>query len=91
MTRLVDLFQSRMQTRLVEYLLANRSKVFNQAALARFLGCSPSTVARVIEPLVRDRILSYERFDRGMKLLCLNLEEEKTKALVEFYERLKAL
>ena len=91
MTRLVDLFQSRMQTRLVEYLLANRSKVFNQAALARFLDCSPSTVARVIEPLVKDRILSYERFDRGMKLLCLNLEEEKTKALVEFYERLKGL
>lgn len=91
MTKLIDLFQSRMQTRLVEYLLANRSKVFNQAALARFLDCSPSTVARVIEPLVRDRILLYERFDRGMKLLCLNLEEEKTKALVEFYERLKAL
>lgn len=91
MTRLIDLFPSRMQTRLVEYLLANRSKVFNQAALARFLDCSPSTVARVIEPLVKDRILSYERFDRGMKLLCLNLEDEKTKALVEFYERLKVL
>jgi AraC-like DNA-binding protein len=91
MTRLVDIFQSRMQTKLIEYLLSNRDKVFNQATLARYLNCSPSTVARIIEPLISEQILMYERFDQGMKILCLNLEGEKTKALLDFYERLKAL
>jgi hypothetical protein len=80
-----------MQTRLVEYLLSNRSRVFNQNALARFLDCSPSTVARIIEPLIRERILAYERFDQGMKVLCLNLEEEKTKLLLDFYEKLTTM
>lgn len=89
--RLTDIFQSKAQTRLVEYLLENRSKVFNQSTLARFLDCSPSTIARIIEPLVAARIIAYERFNQGMKVLSLNIEDERTKVLLEFYERLKSL
>lgn len=91
MTRLTDIFQSKAQTRLIEYLLENRSRVFNQSTLARFLDCSPSTVARIIEPLVAAGIIAYERFNQGMKVLSLNLEDDKTKLLLEFYERLKSL
>jgi DNA-binding MarR family transcriptional regulator len=91
LTKLIDIFQSKAQTRLVEYMLENKSRVFNQSTLARFLDCSPSTVARIIEPLVRANILAYERFNQGMKVLCLNLEDEKTKLLLEFYEKLRSL
>jgi DNA-binding MarR family transcriptional regulator len=91
LTKLADLFQSKAQTRLIEYMLENRSKVFNQSTLARFLDCSPSTIARIIEPLVKENIVVYERFNQGMKVLCLNLEEGKTKLLLEFHEKLKSL
>ena len=75
----------------MEYLLesAGSQKVFNQATLANFLGVSPSTIARVIEPLVKQKILLYERFDQGMKIFTLNEVEEKTKILIDFYKRFK--
>jgi Mn-dependent DtxR family transcriptional regulator len=47
---------------LVEHLLQNRQKVFNQAGLARVLDVSPSTVARIAEPLVKSKILLFERY-----------------------------
>jgi DNA-binding MarR family transcriptional regulator len=91
--KLSDVFQSRAQVRLLEYLLesAGTQRVFNQATLANFLGLSPSTIARIVEPLIQERILLYERFDRGMKIFTLNEAEEKTKALIEFHKRLKEL
>ena len=91
--KLSDVFQSRAQVRLLEYLLesAGTQRVFNQATLASFLGLSPSTIARIVEPLIQEKILLYERFDRGMKIFTLNEAEEKTKALIGFYKRLKEL
>jgi len=91
LTKLTDIFQSKAQTKLIEYMLENRSAIFNQSVLARFLDCSPSTVARIIEPLVAAKIIAYERVNQGMKVLCLNTEDEKTKLLLDFYEKLKTL
>jgi DNA-binding IclR family transcriptional regulator len=77
----------------VEYLLdsAGSQRVFNQANLANLLGLSPSTIARIVEPLVKEKILLYERFDQGMKIFALNEAEERTKLLVDFHRRLKEL
>ena len=93
LTKLSDLFQSKAQVRLVEYLLENAGsqRVFNQATLANFLDVSPSTIARIVEPLVKEKILLYERFDQGMKIFTLNEAEEKTRILVDFYRRFKQL
>ena len=93
LARLTDLFQSRAQVRLVEYLLENAGsqRVFNQASLANFLEISPSTIARIVEPLIKQKIILYERFEQGMKIFTLNESEEKTKALIEFYRKLKEL
>ena len=91
--KLSDVFQSRAQVRLLEYFLesAGAQRVFNQAVLANLLGLSPSTIARIVEPLVKEKILLYERFDKGMKIFALNEAEEKTKALLDFHNRLKEL
>jgi hypothetical protein len=93
LAKLTDLFQSRAQVRLVEYLLENAGsqRVFNQASLANFLEISPSTIARIVEPLIKQKIILYERFDQGMKIFTLNESEEKTKALIDFYRKLKEL
>jgi DNA-binding IscR family transcriptional regulator len=91
MTRLTDIFQSRAQVRLVEHLLDNPGKVFNQSTLAGFLEVSPSTVARIIEPLVRHGIVLFDRYEGGMKILALNQDSQKTKALMNLNEALKPL
>jgi DNA-binding IscR family transcriptional regulator len=91
MTRLTDIFQSRAQVKLVEHLLENPGKVFNQSTLAGFLDVSPSTVARIVEPLVQHGIVLSDRYEGGMKIIALNRDCQKTKALVEFNEKLKAL
>ena len=70
---------------------AGAQRVFNQATLANFLDLSPSTIARIVEPLIKEKILLYERFDGGMKIFTLNEAEEKTKALMEFHRKLKEL
>lgn len=91
MTRLTDIFQSRAQVKLVECLLENPGKVFNQTTLAGFLDVSPSTIARIVEPLVRQGIVLFDRYEGGMKILALNQDNQKTKALMDFNEKLKAL
>jgi len=91
LARLSDVFQSKAQVKLLDYMLANRDRVFNQSSLARLLNLSPSTIARVVEPLIRQRVLLFERYERGMKLLALNEESETTRALLEFYGKLKDL
>jgi DNA-binding MarR family transcriptional regulator len=92
-TRLSDVFQSKAQVRLLEYLLehAGTQRVFSQATLSNFLGMSPSTIARIVEPLVKEKIILFERFDQGMKIFTLNEIEEKTKVLIEFYRRFREL
>ncbi|RJX16242.1 winged helix-turn-helix domain-containing protein [Candidatus Bathyarchaeota archaeon] len=89
--KLEKIFGSRMQTKLLEYLLENSGRVFNQAGLARFLNCSPSTIARIIEPLIEEGILMYEQISGQMKILALNLESEKVKILLDFYEKIKKM
>ncbi len=88
---LEKIFGSKMQTRLMQYMLENSTKVFNQAGLAKRLNCSPSTIARIIEPLVKEGILMYEQISGQMKILALNLESEKVQALMEFYEKVKRM
>ena len=93
MTKISDIFQSKAQVKLLEYLLnsAGSQKVFNQATLANYLGLSPSTVARIVEPLVKEKILLFDRFEQGMKIFALNESEEKTRLLIEFHKRLNDL
>ncbi len=89
--RLQDIFQSKAQVKLVEHLLLNRSKVFNQAGLARMLNVSPSTVARIAEPLVKSNILLFERYEKGMKIFALNQEAPATRTLIDFYDKIRDL
>jgi len=91
MSKLSDVFQSKAQVKLLEYLLENAGaqRVFNQATLANILGLSPSTIARIVEPLINEKILLYERFEKGMKIFTLNEADEKTRILIEFHRKLK--
>ncbi|HEX4921635.1 MAG TPA: hypothetical protein VFV92_12955 [Candidatus Bathyarchaeia archaeon] len=89
--KLLDLFQSKAQVRLVEHLLQNPDKVFNQAGLARMMDVSPSTIARIAEPLVKSKIILFDRYQKGMKIFALNKEEAATRNLIEFYGKIRDL
>ena len=91
MTGLVRVFSSKAQTRFLQYLLDHRGRVFNQAGLSRLLSMSPSTIARIVTPLIEEGIISYEQISGQMKIIALNEENEKTNALIEFYEKIKNL
>lgn len=50
---------------------------------------SPSTIARVIQPFVEEGIAAFEQVSGQMKIIALNEESEKTKVLIDFYEKIK--
>ena len=91
MTVLTKLFGSKSQTKLIEYLLEQRGRVFHQAGLSRFLSMSPSTIARIVEPLIEENIIVYDKIGEQMKVFALNEEDEKVKVLIEFYEKIKMM
>jgi len=86
MVKLVSVFGSRQQTRALELLLSNRSKVFSQAGLARELKCSASTVSRVLLPLVELGLVKMETVGDQMKIVAFNAENQRAKLLMEFYD-----
>ena len=89
MTTLVRIFGSKAQTKLIQYLLDHRGRIFNQAGLSHMLSISPSTIARVMNPLIEEGIINYEQVGGQMKVIALNDECEKTKAIIEFYDKIK--
>lgn len=91
MTSLMKVFGAKAQTRLLQYMLEHPDRIFNQTGLAHFLDCSPSTVARVITPLIEEGIIVCEEVSGQMKIIALNHESEKVSALMDFYEAFKRL
>lgn len=91
MTTLLRIFGSKAQTRLVQYLLDHRGRLYNQAGLARLLDMSPTTIARVIVSLVEEGIITYEQISGQMKIIALNEENETTQALIELNEKMKSI
>jgi DNA-binding GntR family transcriptional regulator len=90
-TTLLRIFGSKAQTRLVQYLLDHRGRLYNQAGLARLLDMSPTTIARVIVSLMEEGIINYEQISGQMKVISLNVENETTKALIELHEKIKSV
>lgn len=85
------MFGDNVQTRLLEHLLENPSKVFTQAELAREVGCSPSSVSRVVDLLKNERVVVVENVGELMKAIALNLKDPRTEALIKFHSELKKL
>ncbi|UCH02164.1 MAG: winged helix-turn-helix domain-containing protein [Candidatus Bathyarchaeota archaeon] len=88
MTSLIKIFGSKAQTKLVQHLLEHKGRIYNQIGLSRRLNLSPSTVARVIIPLIEEGIIKYDQISGQMKIIALNVENEKVNALIDFYDKL---
>ncbi|MBS7644924.1 MAG: helix-turn-helix domain-containing protein [Candidatus Bathyarchaeia archaeon] len=91
MVKLSEIFASKTQAALIEHLLDNKGRFYNQSALASTLGVSSSTIARLIENLAKLEIVKYERFDRGVKVIALNDASETSRILMNFHSKIKCL
>lgn len=91
MVKLSEIFASKKQAALIEHLLENRGRFYNQSALASALGVSSSTIARLIENLTKLDIVRYERFDMGVKVITLNDASEVSQLLLNFHSKIKSL
>jgi DNA-binding Lrp family transcriptional regulator len=89
--KLAAIFGSRQQTKLVEHFLENPERIYNQAGLSRALNCSPSTVARLVESLIKEGVLKAEVVGGQMKVIGLNVESERAQALLDFAKRIRDL
>ena len=87
---LTAVFGSKAQTKFVQYLLEHPTKATTQGFAAKMLRVSPSTVARVIEPLRKEGIIVLDEV-KQMKVIFLNTESEKVKALLNFYQQVKRM
>jgi DNA-binding IclR family transcriptional regulator len=91
LVKLSEIFASKKQAALIEHLLDNRGRFYNQSALASALGVSSSTIARLIENLTKLDIVRYERFDMGVKVITLNDASEVSQLLLNFHSKIKSL
>lgn len=90
MVDLTSIFSSKAQAKLLQFLLDNPNKIVTQNFIAKMLNLSPSTIARVIQPLQKENIIKIEEV-KNMKVIILNNESEITKILIEFNSKIKAL
>jgi uncharacterized membrane protein len=90
-TKLSEIFSSKAQAALIEYLIRNKGKFFNQIALAAALDLSSSTIARLVDNLAKLKIVKYDRFDRGIKVIILDDENPLTKTILNFYLKVKEI
>jgi len=44
-----------------------------------------------MDSLIDKGIVLFDRYDRGMKIFCLNEEDPKARLLIDFYEKLQKL
>jgi len=88
MVDLVSIFNSKAQVKLLQFLLDNPNKIVTQNFIAKLLNLSPSTIARVIQPLEKENIIKIEEVKK-MKVITLNTENEITKILIDFNSKIK--
>ncbi len=83
------IFGRQAQTRVLQFLLENRGKMFNLSDIAENVGVSPSTVSRVIEKLIEAGIVEEVARWRQMRVVKLNEKNVRTNVLIRFLEEIK--
>ncbi len=88
MKELEKIFGGNAQTVVLEYLIRNRDTTTYLSGIAEDTGLSHSSVARVIEPLLKLNIVKEGKVGKQIRTFTLNEDIEVTKLLIRFYEDL---
>jgi DNA-binding transcriptional ArsR family regulator len=72
----------------VTYLIQNRDKITYLSGIAEATGLSHSSVARVIEPLLEEGIVTENGIGKQMRTFSLDRDNKRTKLLMRFFDEL---
>ncbi len=86
---LEKIFGKTAQLTVLEYLLNNKESDTYLSGIAAETGLSHSTVSRVIEPLLKMRIIQETPLGKQIRVFKLNRESELTKYLLKFNDDMK--
>ncbi|HIH44186.1 MAG TPA: MarR family transcriptional regulator [Candidatus Methanoperedenaceae archaeon] len=89
MSPLETLFGKTAQLSVLEYLIKNRGDINYLSGIAQGTGLYHSSVARVLEPLLANDIVTEKKLGKQMRTFALNEENKATQRLIAFYEELK--
>ena len=89
MSPLEKLFGKTAQLTVLEYLMKNKGEINYLSGIAHATGLYHSSVARVIEPLLRNNIVFEKKIGKQIRSFYLNEEHEAAKLLIKFYNELR--
>lgn len=91
MSILETLFGKTAQLTVLEYLIKNKGEINYLSGIAEGTGLYHSSVARVLEPLLKDNIIIEKRIGKQIRSFHPNEENETTKLLIKFYDELRTV
>jgi len=91
MSPLEKLFGRTAQLTVLEYLMKNQGEINYLSGIALGTGLYHSSVARVLEPLLQDKIVIEKRIGKQIRSFYLNEDHKATKLLIKFYNELSIL
>lgn len=88
MDALEEIFGKTAQMTVLKNLIQHRSESTYLSGIAEETGLSHSSVARVIAPLIKTGIVIEKPLGKQIRTFRLNLDNEKTHLILDFYNRL---
>lgn len=91
MDALEKIFGKTAQITVLKNLIQHKGESTYLSGIAEETGLSHSSVARVIEPLLRSNIVIEKRLGKQIRTFSLNLDSELTNHILVFYSRLEKM
>ncbi len=91
MDALEEIFGKTAQMTVLKNLIAHKDESTYLSGIADETGLSHSSVARVITPLIKSDIVIEKPLGKQIRTFRLNLENERTKLILDFYNKLNGI
>ena len=91
MDALEEIFGKTAQMTVLKNLILHMEESTYLSGIAEETGLSHSSVARVITPLIKSGIVIEKPLGKQIRTFRLNLENEKTNLIIDFYSRLNSM
>jgi predicted transcriptional regulator len=91
MDALEEIFGKTAQMTVLKNLIQHMNESTYLSGIAEETGLSHSSVARVIVPLIDTGIVLEKPLGKQIRTFKLNMENEKTKLILDFYDKINNL
>ena len=91
MDALEEIFGKTAQMTVLKNLILHQNESTYLSGIAEETGLSHSSVARVISPLIKSDIVIEKPLGKQIRTFSLNLDNEKTKLILDFYNKLNEI